>query len=80
MNNKPFSIILNETKQGIINIIREAHLHPILIEMILKELHEEAQKEVEYVSQIERERYEQQQQAELEEVQINDNDNVNNAN
>lgn len=35
---KPFSVIVNEAKEGIVASINAAQLHPTLLEMILKEI------------------------------------------
>ena len=60
--NKPLSVSLVETKENIIKILNEAYLHPILVEMILDELHTEVKKQVAYISQIENEQYKRQQE------------------
>ena len=38
---KPISMVLNDLKRGLINIVNEACLPPCLIEPILKDLYEE---------------------------------------
>lgn len=37
--NKPFSLIVEETKQELINIINKCNLHPSIVEMIIKEIY-----------------------------------------
>lgn len=37
--NKPFSLIINETKESIINILNNSNLHPTVMEMIVKDIY-----------------------------------------
>lgn len=37
--NKPFSLLVQETKQELINIINKSNLHPSVMEMIIKEIY-----------------------------------------
>lgn len=39
--NKPFSLIVEETKEELINVINKSNLHPSAMEMILKEIYME---------------------------------------
>ena len=54
--NKPISLIIEDAKQSIINTINEANLHPTLLEMILRDIYNEAKELAK--SQYERERAE----------------------
>lgn len=40
--NKPISLIIEEAKQSIIGVINEANLHPTLLEMVLRDIYNEA--------------------------------------
>ena len=40
--NKPISLIIEDAKQSIINVINEVNLHPTLLEMILRDVYNEA--------------------------------------
>lgn len=37
--NKPFSLMVQETKQELVNIINKSNLHPSVIEMIVKDIY-----------------------------------------
>ena len=37
--NKPFSLIIQETKQELIDVINNSNLHPSVIEMIVKDIY-----------------------------------------
>lgn len=37
--NKPFSIIVEETKQQLADVINQSNLHPSIIEMIIKDIY-----------------------------------------
>lgn len=37
--NKPFSIIVEETKQELISVINKSNLHPTALEMIVKDIY-----------------------------------------
>ena len=37
--NKPFSIIVEETKQELIKVINKSNLHPTALEMIVKDIY-----------------------------------------
>lgn len=37
--NKPFSIIVEETKQELVSVINQSGLHPSIIEMIVKDIY-----------------------------------------
>lgn len=37
--NKPFSIIVEETKQKLVDIINQSGLHPSIVEMIVKDIY-----------------------------------------
>ena len=37
--NKPFSLIINETKQELVDVINQSGLHPSIIEMIIKDIY-----------------------------------------
>lgn len=37
--NKPFSIMVQETKQELVDIINKSNLHPSVIEMIVKDIY-----------------------------------------
>lgn len=39
--NKPISIIIEETKQSIAEVLNESGLHPYVMETIMKDLYEE---------------------------------------
>lgn len=41
---KPISILINETKQNLIKVCNESELHPSVLQMIVRELHEEVNK------------------------------------
>lgn len=37
--NKPFSLIIEETKQNLIDVINKSNLHPSVMEMIIKDIY-----------------------------------------
>ena len=37
--NKPFSLIIEETKQELIDVINNSNLHPSIMEMIVKDIY-----------------------------------------
>lgn len=37
--NKPFSLIISETKESIVNILNNSNLHPTVMEMIIKDIY-----------------------------------------
>lgn len=37
--NKPFSLIIQETKQELIDVINNSNLHPSVVEMIVKDIY-----------------------------------------
>lgn len=39
---KPISLILEDAKQAIVNTINQVNLHPTLLEMVLREVYNEA--------------------------------------
>lgn len=56
--NKPFSIIVEETKQGLISIINQSNLHPIAMEMIIKDIYMEISHLANETKNREKEQYE----------------------
>jgi hypothetical protein len=40
--NKPISLIIEDAKQSIIGVINEINLHPTLLEMVLRDVYNEA--------------------------------------
>ena len=40
--NKPISLIIEDAKQSIIGVINEINLHPTLLEMVLRDIYNEA--------------------------------------
>ena len=40
--NKPISLIIEDAKQSIIGVINEVNLHPTLLEMVLRDVYNEA--------------------------------------
>lgn len=40
--NKPIGLIIEDAKKSIVNVINEVNLHPILLEMILRDIYNEA--------------------------------------
>ncbi len=44
MNNKPVSIIVEESKKKIVDTINELHLSPTIMEYIIKDVYEEVKK------------------------------------
>ena len=39
--NKPISLLIEETKQGLLHICNESNLHPSILELIVKDLYNE---------------------------------------
>ena len=37
--NKPFSIIIEETKQKLVDVINQSNLHPSIVELIIKDIY-----------------------------------------
>ena len=44
MNNKPISMVINETRISLLNICKESNLPACILEPILKDLHEEVKR------------------------------------
>jgi hypothetical protein len=55
---KPISLVIEEAKNSIVYAINNAQLHPVLLEMIIKELYMEIQNQVKSTTQREKEEYE----------------------
>lgn len=55
---KPISLIIEESKSTIVDAINSARLHPILLEMIVKELYLEIQSQARMMSEREKVEYE----------------------
>lgn len=55
--NKPFSLIVQETKQELVNIINNSNLHPSVVEMIVKEIYLEVNRLNIETTRTEKERY-----------------------
>ena len=55
---KPISLVIEEAKNSIVYAINNAQLHPVLLEMIMKELYMEIQNQVKFTTQREKEEYE----------------------
>ena len=55
---KPISLIIDESKNAIVDAINNVQLHPVLLEMILKELYLEVQNQAIAATQREKNEYE----------------------
>ena len=64
---KPISLIIEESKNIIVNAVNSVSLHPVLLEMIMKELYLEVQNQAIVTTQREKKEYEK-----LLNVEIND--------
>lgn len=58
MIEKPASMAINETKENLINVCNKSNLHISVLQLIVKELHEEINKTAQKVLEDEREEYE----------------------
>lgn len=54
---KPISMTINETKHSIIDILNSSALHPVIIKMLINELHVEVAALAENISIKEKEQY-----------------------
>ena len=66
MNNKPITVIVNEVKTQIADIVNKSGLMPILLEPIFREFYQNIVALVQEQTEKERAQYEQQQKAALE--------------
>ena len=57
--NKPISLIIENAKQSIIDVINEVNLHPTLLEMVLRDIYNEANELAKVQLNRERAEYEQ---------------------
>ena len=55
---KPISLVIEDAKSTIVNAVNSVQLHPILLEMIVKELYLEVQNQARIVAQNEKFEYE----------------------
>lgn len=55
---KPISMVIEESKNAIVNVINSVQLHPMLLEMIVKELYLEIHHQATATAQREKEGYE----------------------
>lgn len=54
---KPITMVIEETKQGLIDVINNSNLHPFILDSIMKELHNEIHISYLKQAQIEAENY-----------------------
>jgi len=59
---KPISVQINEAKENIVNVINEQHLHPTILEPIIKEIYLSIQQAAIQVYEKEKKEYEESQQ------------------
>ena len=57
--NKPFSLIVEESKKTIIDVINQVNLHPTLLELVIKDIYNEVQYNAQVFAEHERNEYEQ---------------------
>ena len=57
--NKPISLIIEDAKKSIISVINEVNLHPTLLEMVLRDVYNEANELAKAQYERERAEYEQ---------------------
>lgn len=57
--NKPFSLIVEESKKTIIDVINQVNLHPTLLELVIKDIYNEVQYNAQTFAEHERNEYEQ---------------------
>lgn len=55
---KPISMVIEESKNTIVNAINSVQLHPTLLEIIIKELYLEVQNQAKVIAENERYEYE----------------------
>lgn len=64
---KPISLILEESKRVIINAVNSTNLHPTLLEMIIKDIYNEARERANYQYEFDKNEYEQKTHEQLKE-------------
>jgi hypothetical protein len=54
---KPISLVVKEEKEKLVNVLNNINLHPVLLEMIVKEIYLDVQNQAKYVSEREMQEY-----------------------